>query len=524
MFRGLIVSWLALTVALCAAGGCGKRAPDPAKGNAAFFSGDFRKAVQEYRKEFGGQPEDDTVAKRMAVSTFVMGDYTQFLPLHNLSLRLSGLHEEFKPSAVAVQLLKGEKYGGMDPKKALSPFLLPPQAAGDLPHVIRARLLRRIAARVTRGLSTDEEKALALLDFVSRNVRPEPEEAAEETMVDPIGVLMRGYGVRERSAWAFIALARQAGLRAHALSLRDPDDPALKSVHTLVLAQIGGKYGLLDVYGGFALRDPKSGRLLTLEDVLADPGPLQAIRQDDADYPLDPRYFTKALVSIVLTPEAILPRMTVLQEVFRKELPDSTDLPKVAENAQEEILSVLSQAGPAAGEKPAEGLHQLPYTFPGRECQADIWAYPFRLMREMPTGFEYYRGLPKAQAENETFRNARLQQLLGSFLDAINGYKEVSQNEALAELAHVYAQICHFENDKLERATEGLRGYLETFPNGLWRDQACLHLGLAYVKKGDAAAAKACFQRVKGPTRLAARQALDRLEKAESQGGSGKSE
>jgi tetratricopeptide (TPR) repeat protein len=518
------MSGLAFTVAVLAAGGCGKRPPDPAKGNAAFFSGDFRKAVQEYRKEFGGQPEDDTVAKRMAISTFIVGDYTQFPQLYNLCLRLSGLHEEFKPSAVAVDLLKGERYGGMDPKKVLSPFLLPPQVSGDLPHVIKARLLRRIAARVTRGLSTDEEKALALLDFVSRNVRPEPEEAADETMVDPIGVLMRGYGVRERSAWSFIALARQAGLHAHFLSLRDPADPALKSVHTLVLAQTGEKYVLLDVYGGFAIRDPKSGQLVTLEDVLANPGPVQTIVQGDADYPLDPKYFPKALVSIVLTPEAILPRMTVLQEVFRRELPDSTDLPKVAENAQEEILSLLSRVGPSKGEKPAQGQHQLPYSFPDREYQADIWAYPFRLMREMPAGFEYYRGLPKAQAENETFRNARLQQLLGNSLDAINGYKDASRTEALAEVAHYYTQVCYFENNKLERAIEGLSGYLETFPKGLWRDQACLHLGLAFVKKGDLAKAKEYLAMVKGPSRMAARQARNRLEKQEDQDSSGKSE
>jgi len=507
-----------LVLLLIGLAGCGKRAPDPSRGNAAFLSGDYQKALREYRDQFGPRPQNDAVATRMALSSFILGKYSDFLQTYNLSLRLTGLHEQFQPSAVSVQILTAEKHGGMDQKTVLSPYLLPPQTAQDLPHLIRTRLLKSIAARVVKDCKTQEGKALAILDFVHRNVRPQPEETEDDMQAGPIGVLMRGYGVRERSAWAFVVLARQSGLPAQIVSLRDPDDPKLKSVHTLVMARVKDQFVLLDTYAGIPLADPATGDLLSLEMVLAEPSPLPAILADTSDYPLDAKYFKKALVLIVLTPEAVLPRMAVLQEVIRRELPNARDLPRVAEDPKAEILSCLTRPGSTEDAKPPQGLHELPYTFPNREYQADIWGYPFRHLRETPGGFEYYRSLPKAQAEDPTYRNGRLQQLLGNFLEAIAAYKQAGNKETLVEACAYNTAICAYEMGKLARAVEGLETYLEKYPDGVWKNLACLHLGLALERQGLAARAREYLEKVTGPKALAARRAIAGVDQKPTEG------
>jgi len=497
---------------------CGKRPPDPSKGNAAFFSGDYTKALREYGDQFGARPQNDTVATRMALSSFILGKYADFLNLYNLSLQLTAVHQKLEPSAVSVQILTADKHGGMDQKSALSPYLLPPQTGRDLPHLIRTRLLKGIAAHVVKNCRTQRDKALTILDFVHRNVRAQPDESEGEMSADPIGVLMRGYGVRERGAWAFVALAKQAGLRAHLLSLRDPDDPKLGSVHTLAMAWLDDKFVLLDTYAGIAISDPATGAPQSLEEVLRAPQSLQAILAHNPDYPLDPKFFQKALILIVLTPEAILPRMAVLQEVIRRELPKARDLPRVAEDPKAEILSCLALSGPAESAKPPQGLHELPYTFPDREYQFDIWAYPFHHMRATPGGFEYFRSLPKAQAEDPTYRNARLQQLLGNFLEAIAAYRQASNKQTLVEACTYNVAICAYEMGKTERAVEGLQAYLERYPDGVWKNLAHLHLGHALQKRGDAPAAKENFDKVTGPKALAARLAIAEMRRKRAEG------
>ena len=495
--------------------GCGKTPPDPAKGNDAFFRGDFAAAIREYGKEFGHLPEDENVAARMALAYFVNGEYSDFLRLYNQYIQVSGVHEDSDVSAGTVHLLTHEDGGDLAPELVRGPFLLPPQTAPDLPHLIKSRLLKSIANRVTEGGKTDEAKALAILDFVTRNVKSDPDEVEGDPSADPIGILMRGFGVCDRSAWAFIALARQVGIPAHLFYLRDPDDEKLKSPHSLATVLLGGKFVLFDTYGGFALRDPEGGQLLTLEDVLSKPATVESIVDDNPGYPLDAKYFKKSLYLVTLTPAAIIPRMKVLEDVLRKQLPNWPDLPAIAQVAKEEVLGLVKGAGAEEDKEMAKGKYRFPFTFPGREYQAEIWLYPFHLAREAPPGFEFYRALPKVQRDSRSFRDARLQQLLGKFEPAITAYESLASDGGdLAEPSQFYAAVCRYESRELEKAIKGFKDYLEKFPDGQWKNLAHLHLGLTYREQGELAAAKASLAEVAGPRLPAARMAITALENA----------
>ncbi|MDP6110368.1 MAG: tetratricopeptide repeat protein [Planctomycetota bacterium] len=542
---------------------CGKPPPNPAAGNTAFEQGDFKKAVEAYKKEYEGVPTDPSVAIRMAISYYEMGDYAQFFNTYNLYLDLSGAHQEFKPWIGAVRLLENKRIGGMSDKQIKSPKLLPPQRSSDLPHLTKMRLLKTISLSVTRDAETDEERALAILDFVLRNVRSKLGKGEADLPGEPIDILMRGFGVCDRSVWSYIELARQTGLSAHMIQLRtelkeepkgeiekvekkegaeqkeeevkkeeekkegeqeedkkekqEEEKIRLTSPHSLVAVKLGKKYVFLDTYAGFAIKDPESGELMGLEDILNKPSVVDKIVEANPGYPLKSEYFKKALFAITLSPEALVPRMRVLQEMVRRFSPTAKRFPTVAFDARREIQSILA-SGPVKDEELVKTKNPFPYTFKDREYQADIWLYPFSLAKVFwaraakdkdSRGFKYFRGLSEPQRKSKEFYTARLQQMIGQYSGAIKKYGALAKLEGpIAEQSQFNAGICYYENAQIDQAIDSFLKYLERFPEGNSASLSNLHLGLCYKKKGDAKRVKVHFEKVDGPKRVLARMLL----------------
>ena len=547
---------------------CGNPPPNPAAGNTAFEQGDFKKAVEAYSKEYEGVPTDPSVAIRMAISYYEMGKYAAFFNTYNLYLDLSGAHQEFKPWMGAVALLQNPNIGGMTPDRVTSPTLLPPQSSSDLPHLTKMRLVKSISLNITRDAETDEDRALAILEFVRRNVRSKLGKGEADQPGEPIDILMRGFGVCDRSVWSYIELARQAGLSVHMVQLRtelkkDEKEAAkekeeakeeaakeneaakeeeakekvekqenaeakekpepkekkipLTSPHSLVAVKLGEKYVLLDTYAGFAIKDPDSGELMGLENVIKKPAVVDKIAAENPGYPIKSEYFKKALYAITLTPEAILPRMRVLQEMIRRFSPMAKRFPTVAFDAKKEIRSILA-SGPVKDEKLTNTSNPFPYTFKDREYQADIWLYPFALAKairaqaaksEASRGFKFFRGLPEVQRKSKEFYTARLQQMIGKYTSAVTAYESLAKLEGpLAEQSQFNAAMCYYENAQVDQAIDSYLKYLERFPEGASASLSNLHLGLCYKKKGDADRVKAHLEKVDGPKRVLARMLL----------------
>ncbi|MDA1137961.1 MAG: tetratricopeptide repeat protein [Planctomycetota bacterium] len=569
---------------------CGKPPPNPAAGNSAFEQGDFKKAVESYMKEYDGVPTDPSVAIRMAIAYYEMGNYSEFFNTYNLYLDLSGAHQEFKPWMGAVDLLSNPKIGGMTRDQVISPNLQPPQTSSELPHLTKMRLVKSISLNITRDSGTDEERALAILDFVRRNVRSKLAKDEVDPPGEPIDILMRGFGVCDRSVWSYIELARQAGLSAHMVQLRtelpkevkeeevkeeikqeevkeeikqeevkeevkqeevkeeevkeevkqeeakekvrvesqesaevkkeaekEEKEIRLTSPHSLVAVKLGGKFVLLDTYAGFALRDPDSGELMGIEDVINKPTVVDKIVEDNPGYLIKSESFKRALYAITLTPETILPRMQVLQEMFRRFSPTAKLFPTVALDAKKEVQAILL-SGPVKDDALAKTGNPFPYTFKDREYQAAIWLYPFSLARaswaqaaksEDSRGFKFFRGLPEVQRKSKEFYTARLQQMVGKYTSAATAYESLAKLEGpLAEQSQFNAAMCYYENAQVDQAIDSFLKYLERFPEGHSVSLSNLHLGLCYKKKGDAGKVKAHLEKVDGPKRVLARMLL----------------
>lgn len=492
--------------------GCAKPPPDPSAGNQAFFSGDYTSALSSYHEAFGPMPQDAAVCGRMAISHYLVGrDYPAFIELYNHYLRISGKLDRFRPSKASLQILESEKFGALQPSNAETLFL----AQRDIPHLMRMRLLSQVARRVTREEKTEKDKVQSLVDWVIRNIRPTPDEVDGDAPADPWGILMRGYGVCDRGAWVLVSLAQQVKLHAHIVYLRNPDDPNLASPHTLATVQVDGQWILCDTYAGFILRDGE-GKFLTLEDILDRDDVLQPALAESPEYPLHPRLFEKAMIYLTFFPGAILPRMSLLQQLFREELGDSADIPLVFQDLRDEVFRVVGQKGvPPAGPSEETVTFSFPHKFPGRDYQAEVWPYPFRLVKDSRPGFEFYRGLPDAQAKNKNFRDARFHQLFGDFPKAILAFESASAEEpGLAEHGLFFAACSKLEAQQAAEAIAGLEAYIEKFPQGTWRDQARLLLALSYQGQGNKVQAKTCFEKVEGPRRLGAWMALLQMKEA----------
>ncbi|MDP7134591.1 MAG: tetratricopeptide repeat protein, partial [Planctomycetota bacterium] len=451
----------------------------------------------------------------------------------------------------------------MSDKQIKSPKLLPPQRSSDLPHLTKMRLLKTISLSVTRDAETDEERALAILDFVLRNVRSKLGKGEADLPGEPIDILMRGFGVCDRSVWSYIELARQTGLSAHMIQLRtelkeepkgeiekvekkegaeqkeeevkkeeekkegeqeedkkekqEEEKIRLTSPHSLVAVKLGKKYVFLDTYAGFAIKDPESGELMGLEDILNKPSVVDKIVEANPGYPLKSEYFKKALFAITLSPEALVPRMRVLQEMVRRFSPTAKRFPTVAFDARREIQSILA-SGPVKDEELVKTKNPFPYTFKDREYQADIWLYPFSLAKVFwaraakdkdSRGFKYFRGLSEPQRKSKEFYTARLQQMIGQYSGAIKKYGALAKLEGpIAEQSQFNAGICYYENAQIDQAIDSFLKYLERFPEGNSASLSNLHLGLCYKKKGDAKRVKVHFEKVDGPKRVLARMLL----------------
>ena len=136
--------------------------------------------------------------------------------------------------------------------------------AGSFIH--RDLAYRRLAAGITRGIPLGEERAVALIEWVRRNIRPS---SPGVPIVDDhiLSIIERGHGTSDQVADVFTTLATYAGLPAFWGVLRlkkgEPD-------WILSFVRIEGRWTAWEAWRGGAFRDA-SGALLDVEALSAHP-------------------------------------------------------------------------------------------------------------------------------------------------------------------------------------------------------------------------------------------------------------
>jgi len=125
---------------------------------------------------------------------------------------------------------------------------------------------RLLARQITEGLTSDQERILAVFDWTRRHIRTTPQgwPIVDDHILD---IIIRGHGLDDQMADVLCTLATYAGVPAFWEYVRDvPGGPVL----VLSFAKTEGAWRVFDVAHGVVFADAH-GRLLDLDALLADP-------------------------------------------------------------------------------------------------------------------------------------------------------------------------------------------------------------------------------------------------------------
>ena len=357
------------------------------------------------------------------------------------------------------------------PLPAASPMLMRYQAEWNLkPDVVnsavfttedsqylrRCHFLQCIADRLVAGCVTDREKVEKLLEWVFLHVAFwEP----DVINVGAVDVLLRGFGLCDRSAWVLSLLCDRAGLDSAVVLLGEPE------IASATQTTVQPSHTLCEVCASdqWLLCDTVQGSLVMFED-RSEPATLVSIRQrlfaEPDNVPLKEQFkrYLYAGVGATCQAEGVLPRFQLLESYIRI-LPPHPSVYVDPDRLQQMVTeSVTLEDGTATN-------------------PTGIWDYPFH-------SFVSYRDpaflkrREEAHANLLTYQNARILQLLGHPIEALQAYLKASENcspSAAEDILYFMAQ-CHYETGNSANAEKSLSIYIQKYPHGRWRTYALYQL------------------------------------------------
>ena len=354
----------------------------------------------------------------------------------------------------------------------------------DSRYIRRCYFLQRITDQVVSGCRDDEEKVERLLDWVFRHIAFYEPEAVE---VSPMDILLRGYGVCDRSAWVLALLCERAGLPVSIVLLGKPVTEEFSS-HTLCQVLVSGRWLLCDTTQGTFLGFGQEGVPATLDHII-----LRLDREKD-NAALQEKYgaFREAGIGVVCEAEGSFPRFSLLEPYLRVIPPHASVFV--------DLQARLALAATALSQAEAD-----------RKNSIGVWDYPFfSLSTYRNPLFAAVR--KKNLARMLAYRDARILQLLGFPREAVQAYTKSAETcdaEAREDILFFTAQ-CHQEAGNLREAEKNFSLYLSRYPEGRWKTMAVYDLARSKEETGDIAAAAKLYGTIDGV--MAARQRALMLE------------
>lgn len=165
----------------------------------------------------------------------------------------------------------------------LAPFfmLFGPTRLKDYLH--KELVYKVIASKITRGLKTDEEKALRLMEYVHRHVVTNQ---SGYKIIDkhPLNDLIRNVGVCDQVANTLVTLARKAHIKGRLIFLRGYQ---ASSQHSLCDLYIDGEFRIFDPTFDMIFIN-ESGKIATFEDIQRHNTKLKRVMQTEFGRIFDP--------------------------------------------------------------------------------------------------------------------------------------------------------------------------------------------------------------------------------------------
>src|SRR5262245_38386573 len=186
----------------------------------------------------------------------------------------------------------------------------------DSIHIESCFLLRDATKRIIEGKRDKPSKALALFDWVIRNVQIiPPEESPPIPMAPPMTVLL-GRGNTAERAWTFMELLRQAEIESVMLAIlqKSPDGKPAAMIPWLPAALWDDSLYLFDTTLGLPVPGPDDRPVATYNEVLADPSLLDQLSPGEPNtYRVHADQLGSVVVLIESSPMYWSPRMRFLQ-------------------------------------------------------------------------------------------------------------------------------------------------------------------------------------------------------------------
>jgi hypothetical protein len=510
---------IVLILTLCALSGCGKNsAPLSTSKNSAKSGADpsaqqvapdtlVESAVQVLQSSKRSQEAHHIAAQRLN-QYLARAQASGESPIGQLSADVKNALTG-RLSAQQIQLIEGKQFD-----------------RPDAIHLERCFLLRDTVRQITAGKRDKTSKALAIFDWVIRNVQLiSAEESASVPLPPPITILL-GRGNPSERAWVFMELLRQAEIDSVLLAHLDKSPDGKQTVITpwLPAAVWDDSLYLFDTTLGLPVPGPDDQPIATIQQVIADPSLLDQLSPDsEHPYPVRPESMKSILVFLESTPQYWAPRMRFLQDSL------------TGENHAvlwSDLVGLAEQVRRATSEETSQELWPLPKATSERNFTKE-YSEAILGNRENPIGpLTPYQFLPCAEA-----RTAHLQ---GRWADAIPIYManrvqfeqwvsheknqmgmraivanamgaEASRPDAgkvaqqiaakvAAQAGDLYSSIredstyflgvAKFEQQDYKASTNWMaKSYLEKYPEGRWAASARYHLGRCAEAQGDTAKA-----------------------------------
>ena len=284
---------------------------------------------------------------------------------------------------------------------------------------LRRRILySRIASRLKR--TGPRETIMAAFKYVVGEVASicgPGEDAALGVL--PETILLRGYGVCDRSAWVSCTLLENLHISSYIVYLRDPKTGI--SHHTIAAVELNHKLYLFDTYCGTPVLDIK-GNIATFSEVIEDPASIDSAKLGGQPQMVTGAELAHAIVLLPFEAETIRPVAAALETVMGNE---ST---VIFHDYAAELKALTSRLLAVNRTK------TLAIRYRGA-----LWDYPFRVGRNLQTtGYQTrVASAHKWLARNE---RARRYHLSGEHRKAIAAFNSVIAELRIEDPARVAAE------------------------------------------------------------------------------------
>lgn len=371
--------------------------------------------------------------------------------------------------------------------EALRRTLQKPFSVEDASAIREALLTQKIVASVTANLPTDAERAIALFQFVVRQMSLIPTQGASPLPLSPHESLLFNIGTRDDRIWTFASLLRQMRLDAVVLTPRQEG-----MTNNLLVGVLTSREGILlfDPQMGLPIpgpaddvQSPEVTSVATLEQVLASDEPFRKLDLPDEPYPLNSAVMKRLYVEVVGTPSTWSPRFAELQ--FR--LPPGIDvvLHDGLGKSDARPQGQWDRAVAAGQEKFWSASDVSVWKFPDRalrviaalkgkrdprfEALLDVFRGPTHLVRKSKDKNDP----PVEEYAERPLRVVRIEQLTGDYAGAIRDYVAIRSmglgipkdtNSAAVRYATVWSGVCQLQRNERTAAIATFTRFLETYP------------------------------------------------------------